>query len=304
MNALGVATLTLTTLSVGSHPITAVYTGDANYITSTSTPVTEAIALATTTLTLVGPTAAVDAGTAASFTLTLASNGVAPTGAVTLRDGSNVIGTQAVTGAGTLTFTNSTLAVGTHTLTAVYAGDVNNATGTSNNISVTVQLAATTTTLQTNKSPQTLSLAVTLTATVGSGSPNPGGTVVFQDGGTTIGSATVSASGTATLTTTSLAFGPHTITAVYQGDANHATSISASLSEAIVQASNLTLASSLNPATAGKDGDVPGSGGWREWAGADWVGDVPGRHSGAGHGGARWHRVGRLPDVGAGGWRA
>jgi hypothetical protein len=63
---------------------------------------------------------------------------------------------------------------------------------------------------------------VTFTATVAPsltfpGQPAPTGTVVFDDGQTAIGSASL-VSGTATFTTSSLTIGTHTITAVYSGD--------------------------------------------------------------------------------------
>jgi sugar lactone lactonase YvrE len=61
---------------------------------------------------------------------------------------------------------------------------------------------------------------VTLTATVtpSSGSGLPTGTVTFQDGTTTLGTASLNSSGTATFTTSSLAVAAHQITATYNGD--------------------------------------------------------------------------------------
>jgi len=251
LNAQGVATLSVSSLVVGLHTLTAVYQGDSSYLTSTSASLVETISLATTGLTLASPASPVDVGTTVTFTSVLTGNGIAPTGALTLRDGSAVIATQNVTNTGTFTFSISTLVIGTHTLTAQYAGDTNNSPATSNAITIAVQQAASSTSLTASANPSTLGQNLTLTAVVTSSGVNIMGSISFHDGATAIGSAALNANGTATLTTGSLSFGPHTLTAVYSGDTNHTTSISAALSEQIVQAAGVVLTSSLNPSISG-----------------------------------------------------
>ncbi|MEU7025043.1 Ig-like domain repeat protein, partial [Streptomyces sp. NPDC046203] len=59
---------------------------------------------------------------------------------------------------------------------------------------------------------------VTLTANVTCNIDTPTGSVTFLDGEAVLGTGTLDASGTATLTTTSLPLGAHTITARYEGD--------------------------------------------------------------------------------------
>src|SRR5262249_43419688 len=54
------------------------------------------------------------------------------------------------------------------------------------------------------------------------GAGTPTGTVTFMDGAVILGTATVGADGRATFTTSFTATGGHTITAVYNGDANFA----------------------------------------------------------------------------------
>jgi sugar lactone lactonase YvrE/plastocyanin len=251
LNAQGVATLSTSALVTGPHTLTAVYQGDSSYLTSTSASLVETISLATTGLTLASPASPVDVGTTVTFTSVLTGNGVAPAGALTLHDGSAVIATQNVTNTGTFTFSISSLAIGTHTLTAVYAGDANNSPATSNAIAITVQQAASSTSLTASANPSTLGQSLTLTAVVTSSGANIAGTVSFLDGGSAIGSAALSANGTAALTTNSLSFGPHTLTAVYSGDTNHTASTSPVLTEQIVQAAGVTLTSSLNPSISG-----------------------------------------------------
>ena len=84
-------------------------------------------------------------------------------------------------------------------------------------------MAATTTTLTVNPASPAVNQPTTLTATVhhtGTGVA-PTGTVSFYDGTTLLGTAPVQPDGTATLTTT-FGGGPHSITAVYGGDAHYA----------------------------------------------------------------------------------
>jgi hypothetical protein len=251
LNAQGVATLSTSSLSVGSHTLTAVYQGDSSYTTSTSASLVETISLATPGLTLASPMSPVNVGTTVTFTSVLTSNGVAPTGALILLDGNAVIATQNVTNTGTFTFSISTLAIGTHTLTAQYAGDTNNSPATSNAIAIAVQQAASITSLTTSANPSVLGQNLTLTAGVTSSGVNLTGSVSFLDGGSAIGSAALNANGTATLTTSSLPFGAQTLTAVYSGDTNHTTSTSPALSEQIVQVAGIALTSSLNPSISG-----------------------------------------------------
>src|SRR5262249_60042026 len=86
------------------------------------------------------------------------------------------------------------------------------------------------------------------------GTGTPTGSATFWDGAAALGTpVTIDATGRAVLTTTALAAGQHTITAVYSGDDNFLTSSSASLVQQVNQgASSTTLVSSLNPTTFGQ----------------------------------------------------
>jgi large repetitive protein len=251
LNAQGVATFSTSTLAVGTHTLTAVYVGNENYSTSTSVALQHTVVLAVPSLTLAGPGAAVDAGETFVMTATLSSNGVAPTGTLTLRNGSATIATQSVAADGTFSFSSLMLGVGTYQLTAVYAGNANNATASSAAVTVIVQLTPTATSLMSSVAPATLGEAVTFTATVSGGSPGPTGSTKFMDGSVVLGSSSVGTNGTAVLTTSTLTFGAHSITASYQGDADHAISSSTALSEQIVEAANASLSSSVNPSIFG-----------------------------------------------------
>ena len=74
-----------------------------------------------------------------------------------------------------------------------------------------------------------LGQSVTFSATVTASSGTPTGLVTFSDGTNSIGQGTLNPQGVASLTTSSLAAGSHSISATYNGDSNFLTSTSSSL---------------------------------------------------------------------------
>lgn len=98
-------------------------------------------------------------------------------------------------------------------------------------VSSTGGATPTTTTLGAAPNPTTAGQTVTLTATVSGSSPT--GTVQFKDGATNLGSAVTLSGGIATLATSTLSVGTHSITALYSGDTNNAGSTSSAVNEVI-----------------------------------------------------------------------
>jgi hypothetical protein len=121
----GVATLSLATLGVGSHDITAVYGGGGNFTASTSSAATHIVNQATTSTALRATPNVTTGGDLATFTATVsavAPGGGIPPGGVSFFDGVTLIATATIDAAGTATFTTSTLAVGAHEITAIFGG--------------------------------------------------------------------------------------------------------------------------------------------------------------------------------------
>ncbi len=244
----GVATLTTSALSVATHPITAVYSGDTNFNASASAQIAQIVGLAQTTTTLVSATNPSVFGNNVTFTATVAvtSPGASATGAlVTFKDGSTTLGTATPTG-GVASFTTATpLSIGLHSITAVYAGDTTTGASTSAIVSQVVSAAGSSTSLGANPAVSAaFGQNVTFTATV-SGVPSAGGTpsglVTFVDGSTAIGTGTLNASGVATFTTNSLSVSAsHSIKAQYAGDANFAAGASSAAAYAVTQAATTT----------------------------------------------------------------
>jgi sugar lactone lactonase YvrE len=244
LSSTGTATIN-PALALGTHNIVATYAGDTDDATSSgSLSLTVNQAVTKTTLTTSGTPALVLSSI--TFTATVASvGGGAPTGAVTFTD---TLGGSTVTlpcaglltvGAATSTATciTSTLAAGTHTITATYGGDTNDVVS-STSITQVVALIPTLTGLGSSTTGTGANEQVVLVATVmnyssttenASALPTPTGTVTFTSGTTTIGSATLDSSGVATLTP-NLSPGTYSIVAAYGGDAQHSPSTSSPVS--------------------------------------------------------------------------
>jgi len=207
-----------------------------------------------------------------SVTLEAYVNPSLATGTVTFYDGSNAIGTAAISSSGLSTVGIALLettfsSIGQQTITAQYSGSAFYSASTSAPVTIGVyssNLASTSLTLQASTTTPQYQTSVTLTATVSPSSAT--GTVTFYNGSTSIGSAAVNA-GTATLTTSFAAGGAATLHAVYSGDYNYLSSNSNSLTMNVsgplvtstalqVSASstaigdNVTLTANLIPATA------------------------------------------------------
>jgi len=140
--------------------------------------------------------------------------------------------------AGTFTYKvgTATLSIGqvlnasTYTVVATFTpSSTNYVSGKTATVSLTVTKIASATIVSTSGNPVVVNTNVTLTALVqASGSGVPTGTVSFYDGTTLLGSGTLNTSGVATYTTSALALGSHSISAVYAGDPNFTGSTSSS----------------------------------------------------------------------------
>lgn len=158
-------------------------------------------------------------------------NAGTPTGSVRISDGPTVLGDVRLTdGSGSLDVTFD--GTGSHALTVRYGGDAVFLPSTSQ-LDVSVNGLPTLVALEAPAS-SSLGAAITLTATVHSDDGIATGQVAFDDGGTTIGTAPLNASGVAVLRTNSLAAGTHSLTARYEGDGKFAGSTSPAVTTDVV----------------------------------------------------------------------
>ena len=219
----GVATLAVSTLAVGTHPITAVYSGSGTkWGISTSTPaVSQVINAVSTTTALSAAPNPNNYGTSAilTATVTCSSSGCGtPTGTVTFTNGGiNITGCVALTvTAGSATCTLSGLNGGSYSVAAVFSPTTNYKGSTSPTVTQVVVATSTTTVLTSPANPSTYMTSVTLAATVTPTSGAPAvGSVAFMDGTTTLGTTTLNGTGVATYSTSTLTLGSHSLSAVF-----------------------------------------------------------------------------------------
>jgi len=228
------ASTTTTTTTTLRPTTTTTTTSTTSTTTAPPTTTSTTTSASTTTTTLPGTTTGLTSsvhpwsvfGQPVTFTATVTAKSPGagtPTGTVTFEDGSSTLGTGTLNGSGQATFTTSTLAVGSHSITASYGGDATFTGSTSSALTQTVKKASTATLVSSSANPSVSGQPVTFTATVTAKSPGggtPSGTVSFKDGSSTLGTGTLDSSGQAMFTISTLTVGSHSITASYGGDAS------------------------------------------------------------------------------------
>src|SRR5207248_1967970 len=102
--------------------LTATYGGTPDFNTSTSAAATQTVNQASTTIGLNSSTNPTVFGQSVTFTATVsavAPGAGTPTGTVTFKDGALTLNSSTIN-SGTATYTNSSLSVGSHSITAIY----------------------------------------------------------------------------------------------------------------------------------------------------------------------------------------
>jgi autotransporter-associated beta strand protein len=237
----GSATLNPTGLSAGMHTISVVYGGDGNFLTDTSSNVTLTVNKSSTTATLTPPTTVVfgQPATLVATVVAVSPGGGTPAGTVTFKDGATTLGTATLNGSGVATYFATSLAVGSHTITALYSGNSNYTTSTASSVSQVVNKSSSLATVEPT-TPVVFGQPATISASLSAVAPSSGiptGTVTFKEGATTLGTATLDGSGTASITLANLSVGSHSITAYYGGDPGFFSSTSLSVAQSVSQSS-------------------------------------------------------------------
>ena len=263
----GVASFNLSTLTSGSHTLTASYTGDSQSAAGVSQPLVQVVRdqQAATTTVLTGSAGPSPAGSGVSFTATISvvtsnSGNGNIAGSVVFKQGVNTLGVADInnatasssTGIAAISLTN--LPVGTDNIIADYSGSNNYLGSTSAPFTSSVVLASTHASIASSANPSYAGSPITLTANLLSNGGVPTGSVTFLDGTSSLGSAPLNAQGIALLQVPGRFWtaGDHALTAVYNGDVSDAGSTSSSLAEVIAIAPSTSfLTSSLNPAGLG-----------------------------------------------------
>jgi hypothetical protein len=120
----GTATLTKSNLNADSYPLTAVYSGDANNLTSISPVVNQVVYQTKSAAALTSLPNPSTVGQAVTFTAKITSLTVIPKGPVTFTEGKTILGTVQLSG-GKATLTVSSLPKGSTLVKVTFNGDSN-----------------------------------------------------------------------------------------------------------------------------------------------------------------------------------
>ena len=255
----GSASFFTSNLLVGVNSLTAVYSGDADFNGSTSTPVTVSVAKANSSVSLTASPSTALIGSAVTLTAVVqsatAGTTTTPKGSVSLYLGSTLLSTAPVVGDSTR-FVTMQLPAGVDSITAVYSGNADFNGSTSSIVSVTIlNKANSSVSLTASPSTALIGSAVTLTAVVQSATADfratPTGSVSFYLGSTLLGTASLVGDSTS-FVFSQLPLGANSLTAVYSGDADFNGSTSAPVTVTIAKAdSSVSLTSSPSAISAG-----------------------------------------------------
>jgi len=129
INGSGQAAYTTNGLTTGTHSISAQYSGDVHYLAN-SASLQQVVGQAGSSASVASSAKEyATPGLKVTFTATIASSvqgdTLVPTGNVTFYDGTNALGSAPLNSSGAAAFSTSTLALGMHSITAQYSGDVN-----------------------------------------------------------------------------------------------------------------------------------------------------------------------------------
>ncbi|MDR3752059.1 MAG: Ig-like domain repeat protein [Terracidiphilus sp.] len=271
----GTATATCVTsaLTAGVHSsINAVYAGDTNYTSSTSSDQQKTVsALAATIGITASPSSSTSVNDTVTFTAALAATHltpVVPAGSVSFRVNGNPSSDcpdKTVNSSGQATCITNRLIASSDSIVAIYAGDSNYTVAASGTTTQTVAKASSTITV--DSTPKTVShwtadQPVTLTAAVTASSgtayvPFSGSVTFTDDAGSIVGCSSAVAvntsTGVASCTATALSAGFHSIVATYASDTNYNGSTSSTLNNQVDKASTTTTLASGNNNSAVND---------------------------------------------------
>jgi uncharacterized repeat protein (TIGR03803 family) len=124
LNSAGAATLTKSNLNADPYPMIAVYRGDTNNLSSTSTVLNQTVLQTTSKATLTSTPNPSTVGQAVTLTAKITSPTVTAMGPVTFTLGQTTLGTAQLSG-GKATFTTSSLPAGSNAIKLTYNGNSN-----------------------------------------------------------------------------------------------------------------------------------------------------------------------------------
>jgi hypothetical protein len=220
VNPSGSASCTFVPSTLGTLSIQAAYAGDANHLASiVSLPLNVydgSVQLHLSSTQLVYPGAANVTACVAGIT------SIGATGTIAMEDGTTVLTSQSLQGGGcAYWYISPGLAVGAHTLTAVYSGDRNNPAGTSVPVSVTVSPVPVTLSPSCWNASSSYASAYQCTVSVSSSAGAPQGLIAYSVDGESPATVPITG-GNAQFTLPRPPAGSHNVAITYAQQTNYA----------------------------------------------------------------------------------
>ena len=246
------------TLSGGTHALSASYTGDSVYATGTASCSEVVDKLPTTSQVSANITTAQTPFLFVGKVAAASASALSPTGTVSFTVDGAAAGTGTLDPAtGIATYNDAGIGGGNHTLACTYSGDANFAASACPAAPVFIAAAPVALTLVSATNPAPAGSAIAFTANLTSkGNPASGETIAISIGqnGAAVGSASAitDASGRGIYTSPGLPPGTYTVSAVFSGDANLQSAVSTPLTEVVViNPSAMSLSATPNPGYVG-----------------------------------------------------
>lgn len=228
--------------SVGTYQLSSRYTGNAYYAGSVSANYPVVILPDDTSGVITSSANPSTLGQSVTLTAVFSSPYATPTGTVSFYDGAIPLGTATLDATGTAMVTTSALALGSHNITASYAGNAN-FNGSVSPVFVQRVLppvVATSLTIGSSVNPSIVGTNVTFTVVATGASTTvsqPAGSVTFTIDGAPVATVTMTG-GAASYATSTLTVGSHTVTASYAGGTTSAGDTFSGSSASLVQVVN------------------------------------------------------------------
>ena len=216
----GAVMVTTSALTVASNSFTAFYSGDDNYYSSSSSPLSVTAKAVITSFTLTLPTGAVPTS-GNSLSLKISGLPGDANGTITLTEGS-WSSSVSVTNGVAAALTTSTLTAGSHTFTATYSDSSGKYSVDTATLTFIAQVATTinvtlSPTVVTYGNPMSVKASVAAVSPVSSSTPALSGQVMFWDNGTLLNTLSLGSDGTISFSKV-LSLGKHEISAKYVGN--------------------------------------------------------------------------------------
>jgi hypothetical protein len=233
VDAAGYAITSLASLAVGSHVLTATFTGAPGWLASSAddkgTPqVVNQAATATAVASSANPSIFGQSIRLSATVTAVAPGAGTPSGTVHFVHGSTILGVATLNASGVATLSLGSLPGGSDTITAVYGGSANFVGSASATFAQVVNLDETRVALSVSNLALVVGQTLAWRAVVSVVSPGagpPSGSVTFYDATSPLGQASLNG-GVATLWAPLSFVGRHLVTAAFSGDTSHVPSTS------------------------------------------------------------------------------